>query len=198
MQGDFEHARSLLVRSDAIIADVGFAMHSAGEWAAQVELLAGNPSVAEARLRAGYAQLDEIGERAFLATTAGLLARALHAQGRDDEALAFSGICQETAAPADLAAQMAWRGSRARILAARGHAAEAVDLAREAVALAERTDLLSDHGDALLDLTAALRALGRTGDARQSAGQAEVLYRTKGNVVAADRARSVLQELVPA
>jgi class 3 adenylate cyclase/tetratricopeptide (TPR) repeat protein len=198
MQGDFDGARALLARRDAIIADVGFAMHAVGEWAAQVELLAGDPQAAETRLREGYAQLEAIGDRAFLSTTAGLLARALHEQGRDEQALAFTVICEETAAPGDLAAQIAWRGSRARILAARGETGGAVTLAQEAVALAERTDLLSDHGDALLDLTEALRADGRPVDAANAARSAETLYRTKGNLVAADRARSVLHELVPA
>jgi tetratricopeptide (TPR) repeat protein len=198
MHGDAERARTLVARRDAVIAEVGFAMHAVGEWAAQVELLAGDPRSAEAHLRDGYARLQEIGERAFLATTAGLLARALHDQGRDEEALAFTGVCEETAAADDLAAQVAWRGSRARILAARGRAEEAVALAREAVALAERTDLVTDHGDALLDLTKALRALGRNVDAGDAARRAEALYRAKGNVVGSARARSVLAELVPA
>src|SRR6185503_6211604 len=131
-------------------------------------------------------------------TTAGLLARALYAQGRDEEALAFTGVCEETAAPDDVAAQIAWRGSRSRILATRGRAEEAVALARDAVALAERTDLVTDHADALLDLTESLRALGRNVDAGGAARQAEALYRTKGNVVASQRARTVLEELVPA
>ena len=198
MHGDAERARTLVARRDAVIAEVGFAMHAVGEWAAQVELMAGDPQAAEAHLRDGYARLEEIGERAFLTTTAGLLARALHAQGRDEEALAFTGVCEETAAPDDVAAQIAWRGSRARILAARGRAEEAVALARDAVELAERTDLVTDHADALLDLTESLRALGRNVDAGGAARQAEALYRTKGNVVASRRARSVLEELVPA
>jgi ATP/maltotriose-dependent transcriptional regulator MalT len=163
-----------------------------------VELLAGDPRAAEARLREGYMQLEAIGERAFLSTTAGLLARALHEQGRDEEALRFTITCEQTAASGDVAAQIAWRGSRARILAARGEAAEAVALAHEAVALAERTDLLSDHGDALLDLTEALRVHGRPVDAADAARRAESLYRTKGNTVTSERARTVLRDLLPA
>ena len=41
-----------------------------------VEMLAGRPEVAEARLRGGYERLEAMGERAVLATTAALLARA--------------------------------------------------------------------------------------------------------------------------
>ncbi len=197
MQGAFERARSLIARRAAVIAEVGFAMHSVGEWAAQVELLAGDPRAAEVHLRAGFERLDEIGERGFLATTAALLARALQDQGRDDEAFAFTEVCEQTASRDDLAAQIAWRGIRARILATRRQTAEAVALASEAVALAERTDLLSDHGDALLDLTQCLRAAGRSGDATETARAARALYHRKGNMVASDRAQAVLHELVP-
>ena len=102
MHGDVERARAVVARRDAIVVQVGFTMHAVGEWAAQVELLAGDPRAATAYLREGYARLEEVGARAFLATTAGLLARALHAEGHDDEALTFSGVCEETAAPEDL------------------------------------------------------------------------------------------------
>jgi tetratricopeptide (TPR) repeat protein len=198
MHGDVDHARGLVARHDAVIEEVGFAMHSVGEWAAQVELLAGDACAAEAHLRDGYARLEEIGERGFLSTTAALLARALQAQGRDDDALEFTGVCEETAAPEDLAAQIAWRGVRARVLAARQQTAEAVTLANEAVALAKRTDLVSDHGDVLLDLTECLRAAGRSVDATEAALEARTLYESKGNTVGADRAQAVLDELVPA
>jgi tetratricopeptide (TPR) repeat protein len=197
MTGEFARARALLRESDAILAEVGFSIHAVAEWAALVEMLADDPRAAEERLRAGYERLEEMGDRAFLATTAALLARTLHDQGRDREALAFAEICRQTAAPADLVAQIAWRGSSARILAVQGEADRARQLAGEAVALAEGTDLLCDHGDALIDLTEALRASGRSEEAARSARQALALYRQKGNVVAVGRVRSMLHGLAP-
>ena len=44
------------------------------------------PAAAEARLRSGYERLEEMGEKALLATTAAMLAQAVYAQGRHDEA----------------------------------------------------------------------------------------------------------------
>ncbi len=61
-------------------------------------MLAGRPEVAEARLRGGYERLEEMGERAVLATTAALLARAIEAQGRDEEADHYCRVSRETAA----------------------------------------------------------------------------------------------------
>jgi tetratricopeptide (TPR) repeat protein len=197
MSGEFGRARALVRESDTILAEVGFSIHAVAEWAALVEMLGDEPRAAEERLRAGYERLEEMGDRAFLATTAALLARALHDQGRDREALAFAEICQQTAAPADLVAQIAWRGSSARILAAQGEAERAQQLAREAVALAETTDLLCDHGDALIDLTEALRAAGCLEAATETARQALALYERKGNLVAAGRGRSLLHGLAP-
>jgi class 3 adenylate cyclase/tetratricopeptide (TPR) repeat protein len=196
--GEFGRARVLIRESDAILAEVGFSIHAVAEWAALVEMLAGESRAAEERLRAGYDRLESMGDRAFLATTAGLLARALHDQGRDDEALGFALVCQETAAPADLVSQIAWRGSTARILAGRGEAGRAEVLAREAVALAAGTDLLCDHGDVLIDLAEALRAAGRFDHATHTAGEALALYERKGNLVAVGRVRSLLRELAPA
>ena len=180
MSGEFGRARALVRESDAILAEVGFSIHAVAEWAALVEMLAGEPRAAEERLRAGYERLEEMGDRAFLATTAALLARALHDQGRDHEALAFAEICRETAAPADLVSQITWRGSSARILAARGEADRAQQLAGEAVALAEVTDLLCDHGDALIDLTEALRA--GTAPTRQRTAHGRRSRSTSGRV----------------
>ena len=197
MTGEFGRARALVRESDAILAEVGFSIHAVAEWAALVELLGDQPRAAEERLRAGYERLEEMGDRAFLATTAALLARALHDQGRDPEALAFAEICEQTAAPADLVAQIAWRGSSARILAGQGETERAQQLAREAVALAETTDLLCDHGDALIDLTEALRAAGYLEAATETARQALALYERKGNLVAAGRGRSLLHDLEP-
>ncbi len=57
----------------------------------------------------------------------------------------------------------------ARILADRGHYAEAEELARSAAALSARTDLLSERADILLELCYVLAAAGRSAEARSTA-----------------------------
>jgi tetratricopeptide (TPR) repeat protein len=195
MTGRFEVASQLVDESETLLDDLGFTIHSVPEWAALVSMLAGDPADAERRLRSGYERLAEMGEVVLLSTTAALLARALLEQGNDDEALSFTRESEKLAAPEDVVTQIVWRGVRARIFAGRGRLAEAEALAREAVALAGKTDFLSDHGDALLDLAYVLRAGNRLVETRNASRQALALYEQKGNVVAAEKARSLLAEL---
>ena len=60
-----------------------------------------------------------MGERSLLSTSAALLARALHEQGRDDEAEALCQTSERLADEQDVITHVMWRGVRARILANR-------------------------------------------------------------------------------
>jgi DNA-binding SARP family transcriptional activator len=84
--------------------------------------------------------------------------------------------------------QVGWRGVRAKLLAARGRAGEAEELAEEGVRLGARTDFLTVHAAALLDLGTVLRHGGRAGDADAAIEKALELFRRKGDVVSAERA----------
>ena len=139
-------------------------------------MLAGQPELAEVRLRADRraARVDE--------------RRRLHG---DDDRDARAGrlrpgrgwprpreLCAAAAAAAaddDIVTQVIWRGVQAKILAREGRCEEAEALAREAVALVEPTDLLSHHGDAMLDLAEVLRTcdspVGEVVDAVADAAQ---------------------------
>ena len=159
-------------------------------------MLAGDPIAAERELRWGYEILDEIGESSTFPDLAAKLADALYAQGRDDDAFAFSEVSRRATAPADLSAGVQWRAVRAKLLARRGDLPEAEALARGAVVLASETDFLVLHADALMDLAEVLRVAGREGEGEAAPviRQALELYEQKGNVVGAERARSLLGE----
>jgi hypothetical protein len=86
-----------------------------------------------------------------------------------------------------------WRGVRAKLLAHAGRIEAAAAVAREALGLIERTDLLTHHGDALLDLAEVLRLGERRAEADDAAREALALYKRKGNLVSAERARSGLE-----
>ena len=90
-------------------------------------------------------------------------------------------MSERATAPDDLSAGVQWRGVRAKLLARRGDDEAAEALAREAVALAEETDFPVLRADALLVL-AEVAGEGRA--------EAIRLYEEKGNVAAAERARS--------
>ena len=155
-------------------------------------MLADRPAAAEARLRSGYARLQEMGEKALLAGTAAMLAQVLYAQARHEEAAEFCRVSEEAAAEDDLPAQVGWRAVLAKLLAAQGRLEEAEALAAEAVRLAERTDFLTVHAEALLYLGSVLRQGDRSDEADAAIRAALVLYRRKGDVVSAEHARSRL------
>jgi len=199
MAGRFREARALIGEADAIVADLGMSMHAAGaEDAAFVALLAGDTAYAERALRDACARFEEMGERALLASQAGLLARTLGLQGRDDEALALTDTALAAAAADDLAAQMVILGVRAQLLARRGELATADRLSAEAVALSKQTDWLNEQGDAHRARADVLAASGHVEPSVASIRAALALYDRKGNVAQAREARAALAGAVAA
>jgi tetratricopeptide (TPR) repeat protein len=192
MEGRFEEAWACVERDGAILRDLGLkvVVSSSTELAAIVGLLAGDPVAAESHLRRGRAILEEMGDRSALSGNAAMLAEAVLAQGRNEEALELTVQSEGAAAAEDLPVQVQWRGARAKALARRGELDTAERLAREAVALAEQTDFLNLHGNALMDLTTVLRHGRRLEDAAAAAAAATALYERKGNLVGAEEARS--------
>ena len=89
-------------------------------------------------------------------------------QGRVDEALALTEEAERLASAEDVSAQVQWRGTRAKALAA-------------------ATDFLNLHAGALLDLADAA-----PGEARAARQEALALLRRKGNRVAAAEVERLL------
>jgi hypothetical protein len=171
MRERFDEARALHARGHELFAALGPALPAAegALSAADTELLAREPQAAERLLRGTYATLEAADETAIRTSVAAALALALHEQGRDDEALAFTEDSERTADADDVQAQASWRAVRARVLRRRG-SAEATALASEAVRLARGTD------DPNLTAMALLAAGEVDGAAR--------LYEAKGNLAA--------------
>ncbi|HEY2936378.1 MAG TPA: BTAD domain-containing putative transcriptional regulator, partial [Gaiellaceae bacterium] len=143
MEGRFDDARVLVAEARSILDDLGLRVTAAwaSETAGLVELFAGDPAAAERELRPGFEELELMGDRGA-SVLAALLAQAISAQGRDEEALRFSDI-SASAAPRDAIFSDVQRGAaHAKILARLGKLDSAQVLAREAVARAAQTDLL--------------------------------------------------------
>jgi predicted ATPase/DNA-binding SARP family transcriptional activator len=196
MAGDFEEARALLRRFSSIVEDLGLRVTaaSAAETYAAVELLAGDAAAAERQLRSGYDELEEMGESSTRANLAALLAQALHAQGRNGEAVAVSDV---TPADDDVSAHVHLSAARAGALASVGRLEEAELLAREAVERARTTDFLVMRGDAVGELAGILRRTGRAAAAGDLLEEALELYRQKQHRVAIARTERVITSLVP-
>ncbi len=108
--------------------------------------------------------------------------RAVHDQGRCDEALALTGEIDRWSAPADIEWQIKSRVVNALLLARAGDRREASELAVEAVVIAGRCEFPLLHGDALIAL-ADVHALGdRDDEAIAAAREAEAIHLARGNV----------------
>ena len=79
MQGDFAAARDLYTRARLMLEEFGRSVVAAStsQQSCRVELLARDPAAAERELRRDFGVLEEMGERYFLSTAAGELARRL-------------------------------------------------------------------------------------------------------------------------
>jgi class 3 adenylate cyclase/tetratricopeptide (TPR) repeat protein len=192
MRGEFDRARRLAGEAQGLLADLGPTVVGASTSleTAWVERLAGDLSAAERELRRDYASLSQLGERYFLSTVAGELARIVYAQGRLDEADQLSRQAQELADDDDIASQTLWRTVQAKVLARNGNRDGALILIGEAVDLLTPTDAVSAQAETLVDLADVLRNSGRRKDADEVLGDAVKLFELKGNLVAVEAVRA--------
>ncbi len=188
LRGRTDAARRMIASARKMVEELGITQRllEADVFAARIELLEGDAAAAERGLRGAYEGLRDLGLGIDAARAAALLARALLALDRVDEAEALSRE-SEALAGDDLQASIAWRGARAEALARRGEHAAAVELASKAVEIAAATDALLYHADARLALAAALRAAGRGREAAAEERRATELWEAKGATLLADR-----------
>ena len=121
-----------------------------------------------------------------------LLARAVRAQGRDEEALALTQTAEAARADDDVDAQVLWRATRAPILARAGQLTEAEALARAAHEKARETEMPSLRGFALTKLASVLQQAGRTEEARAALEEAVAIYELKGDIASAALTKRLL------
>jgi DNA-binding SARP family transcriptional activator len=187
MAGNFDVAAELIAQAGAILHELGGLFGSVAHLEASVRLLAAQPELAEAALRTGVEELAAMS--GVVATTTAMLAQAVYAQGRVEEAGDLCRAIDPGAVADDILTRAVWYGTLAKVLAHEGRGDEAEALAHEAVALVEGTDLLSHRGDAMLDLADVQRTCGRDANADRAITAALALYERKGNAAAAARAR---------
>jgi class 3 adenylate cyclase/tetratricopeptide (TPR) repeat protein len=184
MLGDFDAARESYIRAAAVLEELGHELARAAltQIGAPLELLAGDPVAAEREARRGAAIYERYGS-SIVQTP--LIAEALHAQGRYDDAARTLAEAPIESGPGFAQWQVRWRIVAARLAVADGNGREALASAKAGVDLAAATDDLSLRGDATAVLAASLAATGRPEDATEARDAALELYEAKGNVAAA-------------
>ena len=168
MAGRFAEARALAAEAAPSVAELGLELAGANVSfeAGHVELYAGDPVAAERVMRPGLELLERIGNHGHWVTAAMLMADALLAQDRAEEAEALADQAEAWAMKEDLDPQIGRRRIKARVLALRGEYEEAERLAREAVELGADTDYLEDDALHACRPRGGARARGAPGQRR--------------------------------
>ena len=189
IQGRFDEAHELLMRGRTLMGPLG-----AGFWVPPVYFALAarwreDPIAAEQGLRPGHRALTQVGEKSNFSSLAAVLAQAVYAQDRYDEAETLAEEARLAAQPIDVECETIWRTVKAKVLARRGAPEPAENLAREAVAYIEQSDFIPVHAQALMDLEEVLRLTGRPAAGLSMLDRAVRLWEQKGHVVAAANAR---------
>jgi predicted ATPase/class 3 adenylate cyclase len=198
LTGEFEPARELMRTSRALFEELELQVDAAtmALLAAHVEFLAGDPSAAESELRRGYDVLDRLGDRYYLPTFAGLLARALLLQGRPEEAAELTSIAEDRARCDDVDAQALWRSARAKLLARSGDLEVAEELALEAVDVLASTDAVFFQVAALSELAEVQLVGGHVAEATTTVDAALALAEAKQSAVLVARLHAIREAAV--
>jgi class 3 adenylate cyclase/tetratricopeptide (TPR) repeat protein len=197
MRGNFSEGRIRYQRSRAVLEEFGWRLTAAltSLDSAVVEMLAGNLDAAEAELRKDYQTLDQMGERNYISTTAGVLAEVLYRQGRLAEAAEFAQTCRELASSDDVSSQFLWRCVDAKLRARDGAHERADVLIGEALELIGDSDFLDLQGNGFMDLAEVCRLRGDTGQALDALARASECFEAKGNIVSAQSAAAAAADL---
>ncbi len=185
MRGEFELAREVCSDGRAAIGEMHAPSHAAwaSMFAARIEMLAGDARAAEEGLRRASDLLEHMGERYLRSTVTALLARAVCAQDRLEEAYGLTELAEELAGADDVEAQAMWRSIRAAVLARQRRHDAAERLAQEAVQLLLDTDSAVMKVETLAELAEVYGLVGDSG-AQWALDEARALATRKGNVAA--------------
>jgi DNA-binding SARP family transcriptional activator/tetratricopeptide (TPR) repeat protein len=198
-RGEFDRARALVTSALETFGELGQRGSAATLSATilgDVQLLAGEVSLAEVTFRGLCNELGEMHAYSHLASRAGDLAEVLYVLGLFDESYEWTALAETHSAADDIDALIRWMPVRAKIEARRGALDDAVARIGGVVRLAQTTDALNCHAKTLLDLGEVMLMAGRADEAQTAFRDALELYDKKGNTVAADRTRSLLDDPV--
>jgi predicted ATPase/DNA-binding SARP family transcriptional activator len=195
--GRFADARAACRRAQSIFTGAGAKPDWArcAQLAGRMELMAGDPAAAEQNLREGYEVFRVIAEPGYRSVLVTLLAEAVYALGRFDQALRLTEEAEALTGADDFDAQARWRATRAKLLARVGQCPAATRLAEEAVALIPLPAPSYLLAEFLVAKAEVSRLAGAPGQAEASLRQALQFYEGRRAVPLAERTRALLASL---
>jgi class 3 adenylate cyclase/tetratricopeptide (TPR) repeat protein len=161
----------------------------------EATMLQGRYTETERVASQGIAELREMGETGFLATSLVYLADAIVSLGRPDEAETVLQQAEALASDDDAVLLIGTRRVRAAILRAQGDLDEAERHAREAIVFGEPTDYLLEKGSSHRVLAEILLAKGAQEEGTTHLRAALDLFERKGVLVVLDDLRARIAEV---
>ena len=198
MKGDVEHGRELWSGGRQVYVDAGLFLTAAtfAQGGAEIAFRAGDPNDEESLLRDSLEILEGIGDRAFYATQALLLAECLYRAGADDREVEELCAKARERTPAQDLTNFVWLDMVNGLLhARRGEYEQAEERSRRAVALAETTDFHVARSYSRAYLAEVLAMAGRSIEAAEAAAEAFDIFEAKGDAAAAAQFHSRLASL---
>ena len=192
--GRFADARAGIDRSQSIFAGFGakLALAESAIPAGLMGLIIGDPAAAERYAGKGYKAVRAMGERGgYVADLASLLAEALYAQGRFDEAQQLMDTAPADPSPATSGKWLI----EAKLLARRGHFSTARQLVGQVEALLSPNSSPTDRAEVLEANAEVERLADAPGQAADSLRGALRIYEDRGATALADRVRAALASL---
>jgi tetratricopeptide (TPR) repeat protein len=194
--GRFADARAAIARAQSLYGGLEHKLTICALAAGEIEMIAGNPAAAEPELRKGCQALRAGGTRGWLCTNLSVLAEAVYALGRFDEAQRLTEEAEAISSADDFDAQVRWRAARAKVLARRGQFATARQLAGEAEALAAPSFSAALQAEALVAKAEVSKLAGAREEAADSLRKALRIYQERRAPALAGRTRAALASLV--
>ena len=193
--GAIAAAREHYAEGRSSLIDLGhrtWALISA-QLSAQIELQADNATGAAEILADSLRELDSIGERNYLSTTAAILARVLCDLGEWSWAREAITMSRSASSPDDLVTEALWRSAEARWLANQGELISADRSIQAALDILARTDMLMLQAMVWEDAASVAASADREVDQRLAITEALIRYRIKEDVVSVARLEATLR-----
>jgi class 3 adenylate cyclase/tetratricopeptide (TPR) repeat protein len=187
MCGRFDQARAIGADARQHLAEVGHRLFLANlaQSTGHIEEIAGDLDAAEREYEQSAADLEALGESAYLSTVAGLHARLLARRGRPAQAEVALELARRHGSPYDVTTQSLVRQTEGLLAAAAGEADRARAAVADVLRLEGNADWPDGAGEARVVAADVEQMLGNTPREREHLTAAQPLFDAKGNVVRA-------------